>query len=434
MPESGWFTVSVTDAASLPLEGAFGAAAFLVDLVAFESAFTFVSAIVLSVVRVWDAKVRKRIAISNRMILESLHLLFFKNYDEATLAFSPHINCFVGDNGSGKTNLLDAIHYLSLTRSAFTSADAQSIKQGAEFFVVKGRFQMPPTDADTIQCSLRQGQKKVVTRNKQVYERMADHIGRYPVVLISPYDTDLIREGSEERRKYFDSLISQLDHEYLELLITYSNLLRQRNAVLKLAADVRGYDRDYLLVLDEQLVPAGEQLMHRRQQFLVDFTPLFQRHYQQLTDSREQVTLQYKSQLPGADFAHLLRTNERRDITLQRTTVGPHKDDFTFLMDELPVKSYGSQGQQKSYAIALKLAQFEIFSTSKQHKPLLLLDDIFDRLDEKRITRLMQLVAEHTFGQVFLTDTHLERTDRILANISEQVARFEVHNGTVKAL
>jgi DNA replication and repair protein RecF len=174
--------------------------------------------------------------------------------------------------------------------------------------------------------------------------------------------------------------------------------------------------------------------MHRRQQFLVDFTPLFQRHYQQLTDSREQVTLQYKSQLPGADFAHLLRTNERRDITLQRTTVGPHKDDFTFLMDELPVKSYGSQGQQKSYAIALKLAQFEIFSTSKQHKPLLLLDDIFDRLDEKRITRLMQLVAEHTFGQVFLTDTHLERTDRILANISEQVARFEVHNGTVKAL
>ena len=213
IPESGWFTVSVTDAASFPLEVAFGAAAFLVDFVAFESAFTFVSAIVLSVVRVWDAKVRKRIAISNRMTLESLHLLFFKNYDEATLAFSPHINCFVGDNGSGKTNLLDAIHYLSLTNSAFTSADTQSIKQGAEFFVVKGHFQMPPTDADTIQCSLRLGQKKVVTRNKQAYERMADHIGRYPVVLISPYDTDLIRQGSEERRKYFDSLISQLDHE-----------------------------------------------------------------------------------------------------------------------------------------------------------------------------------------------------------------------------
>jgi len=363
------------------------------------------------------------------MILESLHLLFFKNYDEANLSFSPHINCFVGDNGSGKTNLLDAIHYLSLTKSAFTPTDTQSIKQGAEFFVVKGRFQVPPATTETIQCSLRLGQKKVVTHDKQPYERITEHIGRYPVVLISPYDTDLIRQGSEDRRKYFDSLISQLDQKYLELLMSYSHLLRQRNSLLKLAADRQGYDRDYLLVLDEQLAPLGEQLVQLRQQFLAEFVPIFQRHYQQLADSQEAVTLDYKSQLPDADFSQLLRLNERKDLALQRTTTGPHKDDYVFLMDDLLVKNYGSQGQQKSYVIALKLAHFEIIATRKQHKPILLLDDIFDRLDEKRITRLMQLVANQTFGQVFLTDTHLERTDRILSGVSEQIARFRVENG-----
>ncbi|MBD2713503.1 DNA replication/repair protein RecF [Microvirga sp. STR05] len=375
------------------------------------------------------------------MILESLHLLFFKNYDEANLRFSPRINCFIGDNGSGKTNLLDAIHYLSLTKSAFTSLDAQSIKQGEEFFVVKGRFQQGDTTesvgtgSETIQVSLRAGQKKAITHDKQPYDRISDHIGRYPTVLISPYDTDLIRQGSEERRKYFDSLISQLDHAYLELLISYNHILRQRNSLLKLAAERQGgYDRDYLLVLDEQLVPAGQKIVDARQQFLVEFTPIFQRHYQQLADSREVVTLFYKSQLPEADFAKLLRVQERKDLALQRTTVGPHKDDFVFLMDELAVKSYGSQGQQKSYVIALKLAQFEILSLRQQQKPLLLLDDIFDRLDEKRITRLLQLVADHTFGQVFLTDTHLDRTDLALANITDQISRFEVESGSVRPL
>jgi len=370
------------------------------------------------------------------MNLESLHLLFFKNYEEANLSFSAHINCFVGDNGSGKTNLLDAIHYLSLTKSAFTASDAQSIKQGEELFVVRGRFQPTPDEKpETIQCSLRQGQKKTVTHDKQAYERVSDHIGRYPVVLISPYDTDLIRQGSEERRKYFDSLLSQLDHTYLEQLIRYTHLLKQRNSLLKLATDRQaGYDRDYLLVLDEQLAPVGEQLVRRRQEFLTEFEPIFQRHYEQLADAREVVTLTYKSELPGADFLKLLRLNERKDLTLQRTTTGPHRDDFTFLMDELPVKGYGSQGQQKSFAIALKLAQFEILAVHKRQKPLLLLDDIFDRLDEKRITRLMQLVANHTFGQIFLTDTHLERTDRVLANLSEDIRRFRVELGVVKPL
>ena len=368
------------------------------------------------------------------MTLDSLHLLFFKNYDEANLKLSPGINCFIGDNGSGKTNLLDAIHYLCLTKSAFTTSDAQSIKQGADFFVVKGKFL--PFGAEkpaSIQVSLRAAQKKVITHDKQAYERMADHIGRFPAVLISPYDTDLIREGSEERRKYFDSLMAQLDHDFLESLITYNALLRQRNAVLKQAADraAHGFDRDYLLALDEQLAPLGQTLSILRSAFLVDFLPIFQQHYQQLADGREAVTLAYKSHLQDADFAQLLRTNERRDFIMQRTTTGPHRDDFVFLMDELPVKSYASQGQQKSFAIALKLAQFELMATRQNQKPLLLLDDIFDRLDDKRITRLLELVADDAFGQVFLTDTNLERTDLALANVAGPIHRFRVQSGTV---
>jgi DNA replication and repair protein RecF len=379
------------------------------------------------------------------MTLDQLHLLFFKNYDEANLNLSPGINCFIGDNGSGKTNLLDAVHYLALTKSAFTPLDAQSIKQGADFFVVKGNFTSPLLDRpETIQVSLRAGQKKTLTHDKQPYERMADHIGRYPAVLISPYDTDLIRQGSEERRRYFDSLQSQLDAEFLNLLIQYNGLLRQRNATLKQHPGAHGFDTLYLQALDDQLAPLGEGLSQLRTNFLVEFTPVFQRHYQQLAEGREQVALDYKSQLPGQNFRHLLLANERRDLALQRSTVGPHRDDFLFLMDGLPVKNYASQGQQKSFVIALKLAQFELLAArhsasasgalSTNGKPLLLLDDIFDRLDDKRIARLLQLVADQTFGQVFLTDTSLERTDQVLAGVSSDIRRFRVQAGTVAVI
>lgn len=375
------------------------------------------------------------------MTLDQLHLLFFKNYDEANLALSPGINCFIGDNGSGKTNLLDAIYYLALTKSAFAGADAQSIKQGADFFVVKGKFSTPALERpETIQVSMRVGQKKTITHDKQPYDRLADHIGRYPAVLISPYDTDLIRQGSEERRRYFDSLQSQLDHEFLELLIQYNGLLRQRNATLKQGAGSHGFDALYLQALDDQLAPVGESLSALRAAFLTQFIPVFQRHYAQLADGREQVVLEYKSQLPGQNFRHLLLANERRDQLLQRSTTGPHRDDFVFLMDGLPVKTYASQGQQKSFAIALKLAQFELLATKPQPggapptKPLLLLDDIFDRLDDKRIARLLQLVADQTFGQVFLTDTNLPRTDQALAGVGSDIRRFEVRAGSVAAI
>ncbi|MFD1870883.1 DNA replication/repair protein RecF [Hymenobacter bucti] len=381
------------------------------------------------------------------MTLDQLHLLFFKNYDDANLSLSPGINCFIGDNGSGKTNLLDAIHYLALTKSAFTTLDAQSIKQGADFFVVKGKFNSPAQErAETIQVSLRAGQKKTLTHDKQPYERMADHIGRFPAVLISPYDTDLIRQGSEERRRYFDSLQSQLDAEFLQLLIQYNGLLRQRNATLKQQpSGSHGFDSLYLQALDDQLAPLGESLSAMRVSFLVEFTPVFQSHYQQLAEGREVVSLDYKSQLPGQNFRHLLLANERRDLALQRSNVGPHRDDFIFLMDGLPVKSYASQGQQKSFVIALKLAQFELLAnrklptaaadnSAKASKPLLLLDDIFDRLDDRRIARLLQLVADHTFGQVFITDTSLGRTDQALAGVTSDIRRFRVQAGTVNLI
>ncbi|MGV3503063.1 MAG: DNA replication/repair protein RecF [Adhaeribacter sp.] len=365
------------------------------------------------------------------MLLENLSLLYFKNYEEADISFSPHINCFIGDNGSGKTNLLDAIHYLSMSKSAFTTSDLQNIKQNEDYFMVRGRF-LSGHKKDTIQCTFRAGQKKVITHNKVAYEKVSEHIGRYPVVLISPYDTDLVREGSEERRKYFDSLLSQLDHDYLDTLIHYNYLLKQRNSLLKQFAERHYFDRDYLQILDEQLVPAGEKIARRRQVFLEEFSPIFQRHYQHLTESGEQVELQYKSHLPGASFASLLENARHKDLLLQRTTVGPHKDDFTFVMNNWPIKNYGSQGQQKSYVISLKLAHFEIVARHQGQKPLLLLDDIFDRLDEKRITKLMELVADHTFGQLFITDSHLERTDRIVAGLSESIARFHVSRGRVQ--
>lgn len=365
------------------------------------------------------------------MILENISLLYFKNYEEADLTFSPHINCFIGDNGSGKTNLLDAIYYLSMSKSAFTSSDLQNIKQGEDYFMIRGRFNTQPAHKDVIQCTFRTGQKKIITHNKTPYEKVSEHIGRYPVVLISPYDTDLIREGSEERRKYFDSLLSQLNHEYLETLIRYNYLLKQRNSLLKQFADRNYFDRDYLQILDEQLIPAGEQISAIRENFLATFVPVFQKYYQYLSDSHEYVSLQYKSHLPGANFALLLEEAQRKDLLLQRTTVGIHKDDFVFLMDDWPIKNYGSQGQQKSYVIALKLAHFEIVANRNGQKPLLLLDDIFDRLDEKRITKLMQLVAEKTFGQLFITDSHLERTNTILAGLSQNMLRYTVIDGVV---
>lgn len=407
------------------------------------------------------------------MTLASLDLLQFKNYDEAHLSFARHVNCLTGPNGSGKTNLLDAIHFLALTKSAFSAQDTLSIRHGTDYAMIRGRFApdadaapggladaaadvaaslgaaatAAPSPTDVVQVNLHAVQKKTVLLNRAPYERLSEHIGRYPLVLLSPYDTDLVRKDAEERRRFFDGMLSQRDPAYLDALLRYNGLLRQRNATLKLFAERRRADLELLAVLDEQLAPLGTVLCEARARFLVEFEPLFQRHYAHLTDGAESVALLYRSQLApvaydggAADFATLLAEAQRADLAAARSTVGPHRDDFDFLLlprqigfDQTPrpVKLLGSQGQQKSFVIALKLAQFELLAARHRRKPLLLLDDIFDRLDERRIARLLALVADGTFGQIFLTDSHPYRAAALLRPLTHDLKEFRVENGRV---
>jgi DNA replication and repair protein RecF len=359
------------------------------------------------------------------MFLEKLHLLNFKNHEDFEAVFSPQINCFVGENGSGKTNLLDAIYYLCLTKSAFSQTDNQGIRHGADFFLIDGTFEKNQEHFN-VKCSLKLGGRKVFQINKVAYEKISDHIGRFPLVLMAPDDTDLVKDGSEERRKFFDGLISQLDHNYLEDFIQYTLVLRQRNSLLKQFFEKNYFDKDLLEVYTNQLLQTGQRLHTRRKQFIETFVPVFRHHYQHLSESREDVDLIYESELFDENFEYDFSYNFRRDLQLQRTTKGIHKDDFVFEINKFSLRKYGSQGQQKSFVIALKLAQFEVIKNQTGIKPLLVLDDIFDKLDERRIARLMQMIAESHFGQIFVTDARPERTRTIFGNIEADKKIFQI--------
>ncbi|WP_207424198.1 DNA replication/repair protein RecF [Desertivirga brevis] len=365
------------------------------------------------------------------MWLQKLSLLNFKNYQEAGLRFSPTVNAFTGDNGAGKTNLLDAIHYLSLCKSYFNPIDSQQIRQGAEFFMVQGVFGKNESE-DVVACSLKKNQKKQFKRNKKDYQRLADHIGLFPLVMISPYDISIIIEGSEERRRFIDSVISQTDNQYLDELIAYNKSLTSRNMLLKKIAETGRYDPLLLEVYDEQLIASGTRIFSKRQAFMAEFLPVFNRHYQYVSEDAEQVELVYESQLLSSDYAALLKSSVERDRVLERTTCGIHKDDLSFSIHDMPMKKFGSQGQQKSFLIALKLAQYSFLHQRKGFKPLLLLDDIFDKLDDKRVKKLMTMVSHHDFGQIFITDTSKERIRTIFAGIGVEVNIFEVERGVVK--
>jgi DNA replication and repair protein RecF len=364
------------------------------------------------------------------MHLKQLSLLNFKNYNEAELTFAPGVNAFVGSNGAGKTNLLDAMHYLSLCKSYFNPIDSQQIKQGADFFMINGVFEKDD-QKEVIACGLKRNQKKQFKRNKKEYQRLADHIGLFPSVMISPYDISIIIEGSEERRKFIDNVISQTDTHYLDELITYNKTLINRNALLKLIADTGKYDPTLLEVYDEQLIVSGNRIFQKRKAFMETFTGIFNRHYQFISDDAEQVALVYESQLLTDDFAALLRKSVERDRVLERTTYGIHKDDLLFTIHGMPMKKFGSQGQQKSFLIALKLAQYSFLDEQKGYKPLLLLDDIFDKLDENRTLKLMQMVSNNDFGQVFITDTSAGRINRVFDDIGVQIAIFKVDKGEI---
>ena len=364
------------------------------------------------------------------MYLQQLSILNFKNYTEAELTFSEGVNAFTGNNGAGKTNLLDAIHYLSLCKSYFNAIDSQQIKQGADFFMINGVFERNELP-EMVACSVKRTQKKIFKRNKKDYPRLADHIGLFPLVMVSPYDVSIIMEGSEERRKFVDNVISQTDNHYLDELIVYNKVLANRNALLKTIADTGRFDPTLLEILDDQLVASGNLIFEKRRSFMESFTGIFNKYYQFLTEDAEQVQLVYESQLLNNNFTDLLKKTTEKDRILERTTAGIHRDDLQFSIHGMPLKKFGSQGQQKSFLIALKLAQYNYLQQQKGFKPLLLLDDIFDKLDEHRITKLMQLVSQHEFGQVFITDASVNRVTQIFERISVEVKIFKVNQGEV---
>lgn len=364
------------------------------------------------------------------MWLKNLTLLNFKNYNAADLSFSKTVNAFVGNNGAGKTNLLDAIHYLCLCKSYFNPIDSQQIKTGEELFLVQGDFDRDDKK-EKISCGLKRNHKKSFKRNKKEYDKLADHIGLFPVVMISPYDINLIMDGSEERRKFIDNVISQTDSRYLDELIIYNKHLLNRNALLKQVAVTRTLDVALLQILDEQLIHSGNVIFEKRKQFLLDFIPLFDQHYRFLTNEAEQVSLTYQSQLNEQSFENLLKQSIEKDRILERTTTGIHKDELQFEIAGMPMKKFGSQGQQKSFLIALKLAQYSYLQKFKNFKPLLLLDDIFDKLDNHRVHKLMEMVSHRDFGQIFITDANKSRVEAVFKEIAVEIELFEVNDGGV---
>jgi DNA replication and repair protein RecF len=366
------------------------------------------------------------------MYLQQLSVINFKNYAEAGLTFSEGVNVFTGNNGAGKTNLLDAIHYLSLCKSYFNPVDSQQIKKGTDFFIITGSFDKNG-QKEAVACSVKRNQKKQFKRNKKDYQRLADHIGLFPLVMVSPYDISIIIEGSEERRKFIDNVISQTDNAYLDELIIYNKALINRNALLKQINETGRYDPNLMEVLDEQLVVSGNRIFDKRKLFMEVFTEIFNAHYRFLSSDAEQVELVYDSPLLQDSFSGLLKKNLERDRVLERTTAGIHKDELMFAIHDMPMKKFGSQGQQKSFLIALKLAQYSFLNQQNGFKPLLLLDDIFDKLDDNRVTKLMQMISNHNFGQVFITDTNLNRVKGVFEHIGVEIRLFTVNGGEVNA-
>lgn len=366
------------------------------------------------------------------MHLESIRLSNFKNYPAANLEFSKEINCFLGKNGSGKTNLLDAIFYLSFTKSANQSQDLQCILHEEQFFSIKGAFNLAEKQR-VVLCGLQQGKKKLVKLDDKPYKRASEHVGKFPIVMIAPNDTDVIRGTSEDRRKFFDAIIAQVDQLYLQNLIQYNHALKQRNSLLKQFAERDFFDADLLEPFDEKLIELGSQIFEVRKKFIATFQKMVNDHYKNLSEESEIIDLQYESHFLG-DIRAAFKENQRKDLILKRTNVGIHKDDFPFLMDEKPIRKFGSQGQQKSYLIALKLANFDYFFQEKGIKPLLLLDDIFDKLDDFRITKLVEMVASETFGQIFVTDARPERTLSIFEEMNQDVKMFSIEKGEVSEI
>ncbi|MCK5823608.1 MAG: DNA replication/repair protein RecF [Bacteroidales bacterium] len=365
------------------------------------------------------------------MYLKNLSLINFKNYEQLEIEFSQKINCFVGDNGVGKTNLLDAVYYLSFCKSRFNLIDSQNIKHDENFFVIQGNYYIR-NENESVYCGIKRNKKKQFKRNKKEYKKLSDHIGLIPLVLISPYDSNLIIAGSDERRKFLNGVISQFDKQYLEDLIKYNRALSQRNSLLKNFAKTNTFNIETIEIWDEQLIKLGTSIYEKRVNFVNELMPVFQKYYEIISNGNEEVKLNFSSQLHDFDFPELLKNAIERDRILQYTTVGIHKDDLIFKLDDFLIKKNGSQGQQKTFLVALKLAQFDYMKNIYGFKPILLLDDVFDKFDLFRVKQIIKLVAENNFRQIFITDTNKDRVKNILNDSSIEYNLFNVSNDTIE--
>ena len=362
------------------------------------------------------------------MFLNKITILNYRNIAECDLTFSPKINCFLGNNGMGKTNLLDAIYYLSFCKSHLNPVDNQVIKHDADFFMIQGEYNFGDK-TENISCGVKRRRKKQFMRNKKEYERLADHIGFVPLVLVSPADSSLIAEGSDERRRFMDIVISQYDRQYLDNLMIYNALLQNRNALLKNSEKI---DDTVLEILEEKLCAVAEPIFDSRKKFIEDFIPVFKEFYQKISNEKENVDLYYTSHLQQDTTLkeQFLQTRER-DKILGFTTHGIHKDDLKMTLQNFPLKNTGSQGQNKTFVAAMKLAQFIFLKNISKKTPVLLLDDLFDKLDTERVTKIVDIISQEDFGQIFITDTNRKHLNEILSKTEIETKIFFVENGKV---
>ena len=362
------------------------------------------------------------------MYLKKLVLINFKNIAQAEITLSERLNCFVGDNGAGKTNVLDAVYYLSMSKSALSMTDGQSVRHGEDFFVVEGTYAGDSGLSDTVNCSFLRRSGKVLKLNGKEYDRMADHVGRFPVVMVSPQDSVLITDAAEERRRYLNAFLSQLDRDYLASLMRYNAVLAERNRFLKSSSD-----EQMLQIYDMQLADHAARIYERRRDIIESMRPLVAEFYRQLSGDREQVEIEYRSELASASMGELLLASRERDIVNGFTSSGVHRDDMSLRIGGYPLRKYGSQGQQKSFLMSLKLAQYRILTEVCGERPLLLLDDLFDKLDTSRVENLLSLVAGDGFGQIFITDCNRSRLETILSRAGEKYALFMVEGGDIRS-
>lgn len=367
------------------------------------------------------------------MQIEEISIVNFKNIRDNKIRFSPRLNCFIGNNGAGKTNMLDAVYYLSFCKSFFNPVDSLNINHTENYFMLQGNYTRNDS-SEVISCGLQKGQKKQFKRNSKVYKKLAEHIGLLPLVMITPSDVNLILGGSDERRKFMDGVISQYNQNYLDDLLKYNRALQQRNNLLKQFVADKYFDAELLEIWDSQLVEYGTGIHEERKKFVEKLIPVFQHYYTFISQGNEEVGLIHQSDFYKNDFEKLLKESVARDRMVQYTTVGIHKDDLELKIGEYPIKKLGSQGQNKTYLVALKLAQYNFIKQISELKPILLLDDIFDKLDQNRVEQIIKVVSGDEFGQIFITDTNREHLDGIIRKMKTDFRIFYVESGKVKQM